>query len=168
VGGQAYTTYARWSSGPTFLLNPANADVSADAAEAAIKAGLDVWNTQSGSSFAGRYAGRVSDTATANDGRNVIIFRNASNGSAIATTYSWWSSSNTLLDTDLIFWDGGPTQDQTSRADALARELADVSRDFEAWATRDLAGINNSLRGKKLEPIAVPTRQQWEAAGGNQ
>jgi len=69
---------------------------------------------------------------------------------------------------NLIFWDGGPTQDQTSRADALARELADVSRDFEAWATRDLAGINNSLRGKKLEPIAVPTRQQWEAAGGNQ
>ena len=67
---------------------------------------------------------------------------------------------------NIIFWDGGPTQDQTSRADALARELADVSRDFEAWTTRELAGINDALRGKKLEPIAVPTRQQWEAAGG--
>ena len=67
---------------------------------------------------------------------------------------------------NIIFWDGGPTQDQTNRADALARELADVARDFDAWTARDLAGINNALRGKKLEPIAVPTRQQWEAVGG--
>jgi hypothetical protein len=65
---------------------------------------------------------------------------------------------------NIIFWDGGPTQDQANRADALARELADVSRDFDAWSTRDLASINSALRGKKLEPIVVMTRQQWEAA----
>jgi photosystem II stability/assembly factor-like uncharacterized protein len=66
---------------------------------------------------------------------------------------------------NMVFYDGGPSQTQLERADALARELADVVRDFDAWATRDLAGINNALRGKKLEPIAVLTRQQWEAAG---
>src|SRR5205809_6534654 len=66
---------------------------------------------------------------------------------------------------NIIFWDGGPTQDQTNRADALARELGDVSRDFDAWSTRDLASINSALRGKKLEPIVPMTRQNWESAG---
>jgi len=47
----------------------------------------------------------------------------------------------------------------------LARELADVQRGVDAWATRELAGINAALRGKKLEPIVMITRQQWEAAG---
>ena len=105
VAGHAYSTYARWTSSPVFLLNPANADVSAAAAETAIRTALDAWNTQSGSSFVGQYGGRVSDTATANDRRNVVIFRNASNGSALATTYSWWSGSS-LVDADIIFWDG--------------------------------------------------------------
>src|SRR3989442_5740138 len=66
---------------------------------------------------------------------------------------------------NIIFYDGGPSQTQVERADALARELADVVRDFDAWTTHELAGINAALRGKKLEPIAVITRQQWEAAG---
>jgi hypothetical protein len=66
---------------------------------------------------------------------------------------------------NIIFYDGGPAQTQVERADAIARELGDVMRDFDAWTTRDLAGINTALRGKKLEPIAVITRQQWETAG---
>ena len=43
-------------------------------------------------------------------------------------------------------------------------ELTDVVRGFDAWATRELAGINAALRSKKLEPITVLSRQQWEAA----
>src|SRR5204862_2971500 len=35
--------------------------------------------------------------------------RNVSNGSTIATTYSWWNGNNELLDSDIIFWDGGFT-----------------------------------------------------------
>jgi photosystem II stability/assembly factor-like uncharacterized protein len=65
---------------------------------------------------------------------------------------------------NIVFYDGGPSQTQLERADAIARELADIVRDFDAWATRDLVAINASLRGKKLEPIVVITRQQWEAA----
>jgi len=65
----------------------------------------------------------------------------------------------------IIFYDGGPAQTQVERADAIARELTDVVRDFDAWTARELAGINTALRGKKLEPIAVMSRQQWEAAG---
>jgi hypothetical protein len=66
---------------------------------------------------------------------------------------------------NIIFYDGGPSQTQVERADAIARELADVVRAFDAWTTGDLVAINAALRGKKLEPIAVLTRQQWEAAG---
>ena len=65
----------------------------------------------------------------------------------------------------IVSYDGGPTQTQIERADALARELGDVVRDFDAWTTRDLAGINAALRTKRLDPIAVLSRQQWEAAG---
>src|SRR6185503_13759128 len=108
TGVGAHSSYAHWASSPvTFYVNPANADVSQAAAVAALQAGMDVWNTQSGTSFRYQYGGSATDTATAYDNRNVILFRNASNGSTIATTYSWWSSSNELLDSDIIFWDGG-------------------------------------------------------------
>jgi len=69
----------------------------------------------------------------------------------------------TDLYSNLVFYDGGPSQTQIERADAVARELGDVQRDFDAWTTRELAGINAALRGKKLEPIAVMSRQGWEA-----
>jgi len=110
TGVGAYSTFAHWASGPvTFYVNPVNADVSQSAAVAALQAGMDVWNTQAGTSFRYQYGGSATDTATAYDNRNVILFRNASNGSTIATTYSWWSSSNELLDSDIVFWDGGFT-----------------------------------------------------------
>ena len=70
----------------------------------------------------------------------------------------------TDLYSNIIFYDGGPSQTQIERADAVARELTDVVRGFDAWATGELAGINAALRSKKLEPITVLSRQQWEAA----
>ena len=110
TGVGAYATFAHWGSGAvTFYVNPVNADVSQSAAIAALQAGMDVWNTQSGTSFRYQYGGTATDTATAYDNRNVIMFRNASNGSTIASTYSWWTSNNELVDSDIVFWDGGFT-----------------------------------------------------------
>ena len=110
TGVGAYATFAHWGSGAvTFYVNPVNADVSQSAAIAALQAGMDVWNTQSGTSFRYQYGGTATDTATAYDNRNVILFRNASNGSTIASTYSWWTSNNELVDSDIVFWDGGFT-----------------------------------------------------------
>jgi hypothetical protein len=37
-----------------------------------------------------------------------VLFRNASSGSAIATTY-WWSSGTRILDADIVFWDAAFT-----------------------------------------------------------
>jgi hypothetical protein len=106
--GSSYSSYAKWTTSPvTVYVNPTNADVSASAASTAVQFAMNVWNTESGSSFRFQYGGTASDTTTAYDNRNVVIFRNATNGSSIGTTYSWWDSNNRLLDSDVILWDGG-------------------------------------------------------------
>ena len=64
---------------------------------------------------------------------------------------------------NVIFYDGRPSQTQMERMDAIARELADVVRDFDAWSAKELGGLNTALGGKQLEPIRVLTREQWEA-----
>ena len=108
TGVGAYSSFARWGSSPvTFYVNPVNADVSQTAAASALQTAMNAWGDQSGAAFRYQYGGTATDTATAMDNRNVVFFRNTTNGSAIATTYSWWNSSNQLLDSDIIFWDGG-------------------------------------------------------------
>ncbi len=59
-------------------------------------------------------------------------------------------------------YEGKPTQAQVERTGSLARELADVARDFDAWATKELADLNAGLAKKKLAPIAPLTREEWE------
>jgi hypothetical protein len=109
MGVDGYGTYARWgTSSVDFYINPSNADASDESAEAALVSGAALWTTQSNASFRFAYVGRANDTSTTNDGRNVVFFRNTTNGGAIATTYSWWSGDR-LLDADIIFWDGGFT-----------------------------------------------------------
>jgi hypothetical protein len=104
----SYSSYAKWASSPvTFYVNPTNNDVSASAASTAVQYAMNVWNTQSQSSFRFQYGGTANDTTSRNDNRNVLIFRNATNGSSIGTTYSWWDSNNRLLDSDIIIWDAG-------------------------------------------------------------
>jgi hypothetical protein len=108
AGAQAYATYGKWAAGAaTFYINPTNTDVSASAALSALQTGMNVWNTQSGSAFNFQYGGTTTKTTSAYDNQNVVFFRNTTNGGAIATTYSWWDSSNRLLDSDIIFWDSG-------------------------------------------------------------
>jgi len=106
---EAYSTFARWTSTPVNVyINPANADLDPAAAEAALRTAMDEWNTRSGSSFQYLYIGQTTDTTSRNDGRNVVLFRNATNNGALASTYSWWSGS-TMLDSDVIFWDASYT-----------------------------------------------------------
>jgi hypothetical protein len=104
---RAYSTYGKWGTlSVNFYVNPVNADVSQNAAISALQGGMATWNTQSGTAFRFGYAGQVSTTKTGYDKKNVILFRNTSNGSTIASTYSW-SSNGALVDSDIIFWDGG-------------------------------------------------------------
>lgn len=107
MGTEAYTTFAIWPATPVaYYVNPANGDVSASAAEAAVEAGASVWEKQTSANFRFAYAGRVNDTTIGYDNRNVVVFKNSSSGNAIATTY-YWTSGGKLVDADIIFWDGG-------------------------------------------------------------
>jgi len=88
-----------------YYVNAANLDLPAAAAADAVRAGADTWRLQAGA-FRFAYAGSSTQTTTGNDGINLVVFRNASSGSAIATTY-WWSSGARIIDADIVFWDGG-------------------------------------------------------------
>ena len=65
---------------------------------------------------------------------------------------------------DINFYEGRPSATQAERADALARELSDVVAEFDAWAKKELGGINSALEKKKLAKIEPLTRAQWESA----
>jgi photosystem II stability/assembly factor-like uncharacterized protein len=52
-----------------------------------------------------------------------------------------------------LFYEGQPSQMQTERADALARELSDVTSSYDAWTKKEMARINADLRKAGLEPI---------------
>ena len=60
-------------------------------------------------------------------------------------------------------YDGRPSQAQVERTDALARELGDVVKEFDAWAAGEFGRLNTALTRKQQEPIALLTREQWEA-----
>jgi hypothetical protein len=59
-------------------------------------------------------------------------------------------------------YDGRPSQTQVDRADALARELADVVKEADDWIAKELTGINSSLAEKKLALITPLTVEEWE------
>ena len=87
-----------------YFVNPANLDLPDLDTENAIRAGADVWGLQSPAQFRFVYAGRSAQTTTTLDSVNLVVFRNASSGSAIATTYTWQNSTG-ILDADIVFWD---------------------------------------------------------------
>ena len=91
---QAFTSY---------YVNSANLDLPGGSADAAVRSGADSWVQQSGA-FRFDYAGPSNQTTTTFDSINLVVFRNASSGSAIATTF-WWSSGGRIIDADIVFWD---------------------------------------------------------------
>jgi hypothetical protein len=88
-----------------YVINTTNLDLPDAAVEAGVRAGAAVWSQQTTASIAFTFAGRSTVATNANDGVNVVMFRNASSGSAIATTY-WWSNGGSIIDADMVFWDG--------------------------------------------------------------
>jgi hypothetical protein len=103
---KAYVTYSSWGTlNVPVYVNPANLDVSASAAISAVQAGMNAWSTQTGTGFRFSYAGQTSTANAGDDGRNVVLFRNATNGGTIASTYVW-TSGGLIRDADVVFWDG--------------------------------------------------------------
>ncbi len=65
----------------------------------------------------------------------------------------------------VVFYDGRPSQMQVDRTDAIGRELGDIVAAFDAWSAKDLAALNSELGAKKLQPIVLINRAQWEGVG---
>jgi photosystem II stability/assembly factor-like uncharacterized protein len=53
----------------------------------------------------------------------------------------------------VVGYEGRPSDAQVQRTDALARELADVTRDFDAWSGSELSTINKLLAARKIPAI---------------
>jgi photosystem II stability/assembly factor-like uncharacterized protein len=73
---------------------------------------------------------------------------------------------------NVIFYEGRPSQMLVDRTTSIGHELTDIEKDFDAWSAKELAGINSALAKKKLDPIKLMTREEWdksnatEAGGG--
>jgi hypothetical protein len=61
------------------------------------------------------------------------------------------------LYSNVTSYDGRPAKTQIARTSAIGRELADVSRSFDAWVAAEIPGINRELVARKLAPIPVLT-----------
>jgi hypothetical protein len=63
---------------------------------------------------------------------------------------------------NVLNYEGRPSQTQVERAEAIARELVDVVKEFDAWSAKELASLDSALRAKHLQPIGLLTREEWE------
>ena len=57
---------------------------------------------------------------------------------------------------DVSSYEGRPTDSQSARAVALARELEDVIREFNTLTAAQLPALNRDLQAKQLPAITVP------------
>ena len=64
----------------------------------------------------------------------------------------------------VVGYEGRPSQTQVERSGAIAHELADVMTGFDAWAAKELEGLNAALTTRQLQPIPLLTRAQWDAS----
>ena len=90
-----------------YYINPANGDMSQQAAISALQAAAANWSEQSTANIRLVYAGTTSGTSLKNNGKNEMFFRNTSNGSMAGATYYWWGADGKLLDADTVYYDGG-------------------------------------------------------------
>jgi len=69
------------------------------------------------------------------------------------------------LYSNVVYYEGRPSQTQVERASALGRELGDVAKAFDAWGAKELPGLNTALAAKGLPSIELLKRADWEKQG---
>ncbi|WHZ18351.1 MAG: Glycosyl hydrolase, BNR repeat precursor [Rhodanobacteraceae bacterium] len=62
-------------------------------------------------------------------------------------------------------YEGAPTDYQLQRVDAIARELGDTAKDFDALRARELNEANAVLKAKGMQAIEVPDKAPADAGG---
>ena len=101
-------TVNRWAtSSVEYYINPANEDVPEADAVDAVQVGASAWGEQSSADITLSYAGLTSATSVGFDSVNNVLFRPDANGEAVASAYLWLDDNGTIVDADIVFWDGG-------------------------------------------------------------
>jgi len=59
-------------------------------------------------------------------------------------------------------YEGRPTQSQIQRMTALGKELDAVVAEFNALTKKELPVVNAALEKKKITPITLMTKTDWE------
>jgi photosystem II stability/assembly factor-like uncharacterized protein len=67
---------------------------------------------------------------------------------------------------NVVGYEGRPSQTHVQRADALARELADVVQAFDAWMAKELPAVNSALAAGRLEPVKLLAPEQPQKKAG--
>jgi len=62
----------------------------------------------------------------------------------------------------VVQYAGRPTQTQIERTTLLEKEIERASAKFEDFIKKELPGVNRALTKKKMEPIKVMTKEQWD------
>jgi hypothetical protein len=113
--GKAYATYSKWSTSNIGYYVDTTNDQGVDPTvfRADTFNALNAWHLQGGVNLTFTDKGTVTGATTGNDNKNVVMMRSDGN-SAIATTYSSWSSSG-IVDADIIIHETYPifTSNQT-------------------------------------------------------
>jgi hypothetical protein len=99
-----YTTSGyKWpTSQVSYYVNPASKHVSPSAAIAAVQAAAAVWSQQSRANIALVYAGQTNGSTAQLNYKNEVFFRGEAGG---GYTY-WWASGGSLVDADIIMYEG--------------------------------------------------------------
>lgn len=90
-----------------YTVDPSNADVSTSAALAAIRWAADVWATEARPSIRMVYAGSTSGAIAQFNSKNEVFFSPENIGGTIAVSYYWYNGANQMVDSDIVFYDGG-------------------------------------------------------------
>jgi hypothetical protein len=108
--GQSVHAYATighvWTTGQVYYyVNPDNLYVSANEAITALQLAAMNWSSQTNAGIDLVYAGTTTGTSATVNGKNEVFFRNESNGTNGAVTYSWWDGTGQLIDADTVFYE---------------------------------------------------------------
>jgi photosystem II stability/assembly factor-like uncharacterized protein len=68
---------------------------------------------------------------------------------------------------DVNSYEGRPTEEQTARADVLARELEDVITESTTFTSQQLPAVNRELQKKKMPTITVVSEADWQKANSS-
>ena len=93
----------------------------------------------------------------------------AFHASLVATSEGGWLSGEEQLREKLgtLYggingYEGRPTQAQVAQVKVMAGRLDRAAGRLDGIAEKDLAAVNKALAGRKLEPVKVMTKEEWE------